>query len=157
MKANEKTRQFRIGIINDTEWEPDEDFKVQLIDEITQQRLDGENTECVVIILDDDKPGSIGFPERFTTISKGKKDAFVVIRRFDGSAGSISCMVNTINDHDSVPGKRAAAAYKDFVPIKMRMIEFGPNKVEYKLKIPFRMTMKRSILEWKNLSLLLCS
>ena len=44
-------------------------------------------------------------------------------------------MVNTINDHDSVPGKRAAAAYKDFVPIKMRMIEFGPNEVEYKLKI----------------------
>jgi len=121
--------------MNDTEWEPDEEFKVQLVDEITQKRLEGENTECVVTILDDDKPGSIGFPERFKTIQKGSKDAFIVIKRFDGSAGNISCIVNTINDHDVVPGKRTAAAYKDFVPIKMKKIEFGPNEVEYKLKI----------------------
>ena len=28
MKANEKERQFKIGIVNDADWEPDEDFKV---------------------------------------------------------------------------------------------------------------------------------
>ena len=30
MEANEKEREIKIGIIDDPEWEPDEDFTVQL-------------------------------------------------------------------------------------------------------------------------------
>ena len=63
------------------------------------------------------------------------KVAFITISRFDGSDGTISCMVNTFNDPDSVPGKKAAVEHKDFVPIKMKKIEFGPNEVEYRLEI----------------------
>jgi len=63
MKANENERNIKIEIIDDPEWEPDEDFKIQLLDEVSQERLDGVDTECKVTIIDEDKPGSLGFPE----------------------------------------------------------------------------------------------
>ena len=39
MKANETEREIKIGIIDDPAWEPDEDFKVVLLDGETEQRL----------------------------------------------------------------------------------------------------------------------
>lgn len=44
--------------INDDEnWEPDEDFWVQLFSPDTQQELRGADTRTRVTIIDDDKPG----------------------------------------------------------------------------------------------------
>ena len=54
MKADEKEREIRIGIVDDTDWEPDEEFKVQLLDADTEEQLEGDDTECVVLILDED-------------------------------------------------------------------------------------------------------
>ena len=54
MKADEKEREIRIAIVDDPDWEPDEEFKVVLLDENSEKRLAGDDTECVVLILDED-------------------------------------------------------------------------------------------------------
>ena len=53
-----------VGIIDDDEWEPDEDFFLELYDANTSDRLPGEDTRTRVTILDDDKPGMIVFKEK---------------------------------------------------------------------------------------------
>lgn len=102
MKEGEKERQYKIEIVNDAEWEPDEEFKVQLWSEGTKdeasKKLYGDDTECAVVILDEDKPGNIGFPERYITVKRIDKSVFVPIGRFNGSDGKISCLVSTINN-----------------------------------------------------------
>lgn len=64
MKADEMEREIKVGIVDDEGWEPDEDFYIRLLDEVDQSRLPGDDTECTVTILDEDKPGNIGFAER---------------------------------------------------------------------------------------------
>ena len=65
-------REIKIGIIDDPEWEPDEDFTVQLQDPDTRKVLPGDDTISTVLILDEDKPGNIGFKE--TQIDVRRKD-----------------------------------------------------------------------------------
>lgn len=43
-KANEKERTIKIGLVDSHDWEPDEDFFIDLCDEQTKERLTGENT-----------------------------------------------------------------------------------------------------------------
>ena len=61
-----------------------------------------------------------------------RKDAiaFIMIRRTQGSDGTIGCELNTACDVNSVPGKRGAIENKDFVPIVNRKIVFLPGEVE---------------------------
>ena len=72
MKAGETEKVIKIGIIDDPEWEPDEDFTVELQDLETRKLLDGDDTKCTVLILDEDKAGTIGFPE--TSVDVQRKD-----------------------------------------------------------------------------------
>lgn len=44
MRANEKERIIKVGIVDSEDWEPDEDFFVTLCHEETQERLAGDNT-----------------------------------------------------------------------------------------------------------------
>jgi hypothetical protein len=50
-------------IFDDDNWEPDEDFFVQLYDTTTQEELVEQDTKTRVTIIDDDKPGAIYFKE----------------------------------------------------------------------------------------------
>ena len=77
MHQTEQEREIQIQIQDDKGWEPDEDFKVQLVEEEGQYRLPGADTECVITIQDNDKPGSIGFAE--TTIEVKRKDEMVPV------------------------------------------------------------------------------
>ena len=70
MHAGETERVIKIKIHNDPDWEPDEEFKVELLDEQKQLRLPGADTECSILIIDEDKPGQIGFPETSIDISR---------------------------------------------------------------------------------------
>ena len=69
-------------------------------------------------ILDEDKPGFIGFKERFVTVNRVDGYVFVELERVDGADGDISCLVTTINDVELLPGKKAAVADTDFVPME---------------------------------------
>jgi len=48
-----------------------------------------------VTILDEDFPGSLGFENTDLTVKKGDKAVTIMIKRFDGSDGKISCMIRT--------------------------------------------------------------
>jgi solute carrier family 8 (sodium/calcium exchanger) len=57
----EYSKTFDVGIKDDDNWEPDEDFFVQLYDVNTNAELVGHDTKTRVTIIDDDKPGQIAF------------------------------------------------------------------------------------------------
>lgn len=70
------------------------------------------------MIIDEDKPGAIGFPETMVDVHRKDMVAFVKVQRVGGSDGEISCLIRTLADKDAVPGKEAAIENKDFTPIK---------------------------------------
>lgn len=104
MKAHEGTRDIQIAIVDDDQWEPDKDFKVQLREELSSELLEGADTECVVTILDEDRPGNIGFKERVVEVRRKDQFAYIELERIDGSDGNISCLATTFNDTDKLPG-----------------------------------------------------
>jgi hypothetical protein len=55
--------KFEVPIVDDEEWEPDLDFAIELYDPNTEEsdKLAGDDTKCIVTILDEDFPGTIGF------------------------------------------------------------------------------------------------
>ena len=124
MQPKETEREIKIGIVDDPDWEPDEEFKVTLLEPETKKRLDGDDTECTVLILDEDKPGTIGFEETIVEVRRKDRTAYIKVNRFNGSDGRVSCLVNTDNNVDSLPGKTAGIENKDFVPIKDKFLEF---------------------------------
>ena len=124
MQAEETEREIKIGIVDDPDWEPDEEFKVVLLDAETEERLPGDDTECTVLILDEDRPGIIGFAETVMEVSRKDKVAYVLIKRTGGSDGFTSCIANTVCDLESLPGKKAGIAGEDFVPIKDYEVAF---------------------------------
>lgn len=98
MKEHEDERVYKIKIHDDEDYQPDKDFKVQLLEEIEQELLPGSDTQCTVTIIDEDKPGNLGFAARFMTVSRKDSVAYLKIERTGGADGLISCKVNTIND-----------------------------------------------------------
>ena len=56
--------EVSVKIIDDEQWEPDEDFFVELYDINTGKRLIGEDTRTRVTIMDDDRPGMLAFAEK---------------------------------------------------------------------------------------------
>lgn len=50
---------------------------------------------CKITILDEDFPGCLGFENTDITVKKGDRHVSVMIKRFDGSDGKISCMIRT--------------------------------------------------------------
>jgi solute carrier family 8 (sodium/calcium exchanger) len=57
----EKQRYVEVIIKDDEDWEPDEDFFMQLYDAKTGMELEGKDTKTRITIIDDDKPGAIYF------------------------------------------------------------------------------------------------
>lgn len=47
--------------MDDEEFEPDEEFYCELYDQKTGFSLKGKDAKCTILIVDDDKPGTICF------------------------------------------------------------------------------------------------
>ena len=92
--------------------------------------MPGDDTECTVLILDEDKAGNIGFSETQIDVRRKDQVAYVTLVRKDGSDGTISCIVNTVCDVEGVPGKKAAIEGRDFIPFYNREIKFKSGEVE---------------------------
>lgn len=96
------SKTFDVEIKDDDNWEPDEDFFVQLHDVNTNKELTGQDTRTRVTIIDDDKPGQICFQD-----SKGIKVAptdeycEIVIIRKNGSDGIVTVDYKTIELGDT--------------------------------------------------------
>lgn len=68
------------------------------------------------MILDEDRPGNIGFKERFITVRRKDLVAFINLERMDGSDGEISCKINTTTG-SNVGGNKEAIENSDFIKI----------------------------------------
>ena len=89
--------EVSIKIVDDDNWEPDEDFYVELIDPSTNLRLVGEDTRTRITILDDDKPGMLAFEEKKVIKHPANEgECNVRIKRVNGSDGKISVKFKTI-------------------------------------------------------------
>lgn len=58
-KKRDVEQTFEVKIHDNEQWQPDLDFFVELYDLDTQERLSGDDTECRVLILDEDFPGTL--------------------------------------------------------------------------------------------------
>lgn len=135
MRANEKERIIKIGIVDSEDWEPDEDFFVTLCHEETSERLAGENTQCKVTILDDDNPGQLVFEKREVEVKRNQEKVKVKILRQDGSDGDITVKIMTDNKEQFLAGDRKAIPYEDFVAIPETVLEFAHQEVEKEIEI----------------------
>lgn len=132
LKAHEKEKVFTIEIKNDAEWEPDKDFKVLIVDEKTGERLTGSDTICTVTILDDEKPGVLGFEDRFVNVMRKEAKAEIKVVRTEGSDGVVYVRIKTVAaDPDKVEGKPATDGKdRDYVGID-KVISFEANVCEH--------------------------
>lgn len=136
MGSNEIEMKFNVPIVDDEEWEPDLDFAIELYDPSTEaaEILPGDDTRCIVTILDEDFPGTLGFDNTDISVQKGQKEIVVIVKRENGSDGTISCMIKT----DAISEKKtpnSAVEFDDYCPM-MNKIIFPHSETEIRVPIP---------------------
>jgi len=97
MKAREMEREVAIAIIDNPEVEPDEQFHVLLLDELTSQPLAGVDTKATVTIVDNDDPGWLGFTQDSYQVNPKMDEVKVTVRRNGGASGEVSCYLRVEN------------------------------------------------------------
>ena len=150
--AGEEIKFVEVFIVDDDEPEPDHTFTVLLsnprILEDATERDDvrpgsgevesvgndeeyvctlGERAHTVVIIIDDDDPGSIAFSDKIVTVSERKQFATIKIVRSTGAKGQVSCKYRT-SDGSAVAG----IDYKATEGV----VSFEAGQISQKIKIP---------------------
>lgn len=88
-KSGEKSKTIEIEIVDDNEWEPDEDFLIELYDPDTGKRLPGGDTETRVTIIDDDEPGMLSFAQRTVKVTNKMDKVKVRVVRQNGCDGTV--------------------------------------------------------------------
>ena len=83
--------------MDDDDWEPDEDFFVQLYDPNTHTELQGQDCRTRVTIIDDDKPGQICFQDtNGVKVQPTDEYAEITIIRKNGSDGIVTVEYETV-------------------------------------------------------------
>ena len=111
-KQGELQNHINVKINDDDNWEPDEDFFVQLIDANTNEELQGKDTRTRVTIIDDDQPGQIAFDEQGTIRAIPTEPLEIKVIRKNGSDGQVTVDFETIQLDQS---DQTATAGRDFV------------------------------------------
>lgn len=124
-----------VPIYDDDDWEPDQDFMVELYDIDTSSLLKGMDVRTRVTIIDDDKPGFLSFKEKRGNLRTVGADGEckVVVLRTNGSDGKISVKYKTFEISEAA--QHMAVAGKDFVPVE-GTLEFEHNEVEKEIIVP---------------------
>ena len=120
MKMSENEATVDIRIHDDDEWNPDNDFYVELYDVNTKKKLYGDDTQCKVTILDEDFPGTIQFGETDVRVSKGATEVEIDVERVDGSDGNIGCMIST-EPLTIEPSPQSAQEFEDYLPMHTKI------------------------------------
>jgi len=90
-----------IPIIDDTAYEDDEDFYVDLKEELDNGKWQmGPNKTATITIIDDDLPGELSFKDDVMNIEEGPEDQEIeiVVHRSKGSSGKVGCKFATEDD-----------------------------------------------------------
>lgn len=129
MKKREQEMPIEITIHDNQDWQPDMDFFIEIYDTKNGQRVFGDDTECRITILDEDFPGKLGFEMTEIEASRTQDKVDIVVKRFEGTDGKISCMIRT---EPLIPDKTNpsnAIEFEDYLP-KHEKIEFASGESE---------------------------
>jgi len=133
-KAGVTELAIKVPLIDDTEFEPDEDFFVQLKMPKTGNKGDksdefefGALSIAKVTILNDDNPGHFNFSSDKYSCSETDGQATVTIKRTNGSSGSVTVNLNTVDG--------TAKAGADFVAMSNKAVVFDDGEMEKTVKI----------------------
>ncbi len=133
---NNEWGEVQIKIIDDEQWEPDKEFAVELYDVSTKEALPQKDTRCVVLILDDDKPGFLSFGEGKKANIKHvatEEKCVVRVQRSKGSDGKISCKYKTVQV--SQAAGRFGTPGEDYEHTE-GVLHFEHNETEKEIVIP---------------------
>ncbi|RDD45318.1 Sodium/calcium exchanger 3 [Trichoplax sp. H2] len=104
-EPNEKIKYVTIPIVDDNEWEPDENFFIQIwLEGSYDDAIIGEKNSTEITIINDDEPGEIAFNKASYLFKESCGTAKVEIVRKNGSDGTISVNWKTI-DGSAINGK----------------------------------------------------
>jgi solute carrier family 8 (sodium/calcium exchanger) len=107
-KAGETMQEIQVKIIDDTAYELDEDFYVELSNPwcnetgaiASDKVILGAQNVATITIIDDDEPGTLFFQKETETITEKPEDFTftAVVERKNGSKGKVECKYYTEND-----------------------------------------------------------
>jgi len=106
-EPNEMEKEIGITIIDDTQWEPDEEFfvKLQLVAREDGHKVKlGRTSIMEVTILNDDDPGTFQFEKRGHLVEESVGNAILSVVRQNGADGDIEVKWKTI-DKTAISGK----------------------------------------------------
>lgn len=130
---DEGYQEINVKIHDDEEWEPDEDFFLDLYDAKTNTRLIGGDTTTKITIIDDDKPGDLVFEEKRSLKHPANQNICRVrVNRINGSDGPIKVNYRTVELDKS---DKTAIEGVHFTGVK-GVLEFEANQIEKTIEIP---------------------
>ena len=113
--------------MDNSDWQPDLDFYIELYDTKSQNKLFGDDTSCKITILDEDFPGKLGFDNTDVTASRSQETVTIVINRIEGTDGKVSCMIKTepmlLDPNNPVN----AVEFEDYLP-RHEKVEFAAGE-----------------------------
>jgi len=130
--SGEKQKFIHVKIEDDENWEPDEDFFIQLINPDTDDHLEGKDTRTRITIIDDDKPGQIAFKDQKAikaVASEGKVEVEII--RKNGSDGIVTVEFETIQLDQSEHTATSGLDYEYTVG----KLTFGPGETNQVITI----------------------
>lgn len=132
-KKGETSKVITVELIDDSDYEPDESFFVQL--KKPKEGKKGTPSEpwefgklktTTVTILNDDKPGTMSFEKPTYSVSEASGVVKIKIKRTEGADGEVQVMVKTENG--------SAEAGKDYVK-KEETVTFKDMQSEHEIEI----------------------
>ena len=130
-EPEETMKEVMVEIVNDNQWEPDEEFflKLSLLhpDEERQNVQLGRVSIMEVTILNDDNPGCFTFEKRGLLVTESIGSAAIKVIRRNGADGQVSVKWRTI-DKDAINGKDYFGGEGELV--------FKHSEVEKEIMIP---------------------
>ena len=74
---------------------PESYFNLELYNPDSGKKLEGEDTQCTVTIVDKMKPGTIQFERTKVQVSKQEEKVYLTLLRQEGTDGKITCNIRT--------------------------------------------------------------
>jgi len=125
-------RDVKICIVDDENWEPDEDFHVELYDVDTGVRLNGADTRTTVTIIDDDRPGVFSFAVKdLIRHPANQPQCRVLVQRLHASDGAVKVQFRTIQVDKSTRTATPGIDYEE----TSGTLEFGHRESEKEIVV----------------------
>jgi len=129
-EPHEREKQIGVTIVDDNQWEPDEEFflKLSLVsgEDASEVKL-GRTSIMEITILNDDEPGTFQFEKRGHLVKESCGNAVLSIMRQNGADGDVTIKWRTID--------KTAIAGKDYTGGEGQ-IEFKHGETQRDIKIP---------------------